>query len=265
MVHVDRRGVWRAAMACVAATSMAATPPPTAPAAAGTAPDSGVPFICDDGRPAAIDPGSYGMQLDGSFRHPLRHAGGRRESAPVSGRARRRTTLTRYLSGMKVEARLRRRGLHAGSLPYLAEHRGLQGSALPFPIRSQRRPRLRHHRRAARCGRAEASTATSQGAVGRQQGKVRRRATGRPTISGARPAFNGTRSAREYIMVQSFEQKRQISEIKAEPPDDKFSNPVWRRRCCAPARSSRDSRSLRCAARASRTGNCSPPSAPTKR
>ena len=60
-------------VAVVAATMMACTRP-AAPGTAGPAPaaaTSVVTPVCDDRRPQAVNPGSYGMQLDGSFRHPF--------------------------------------------------------------------------------------------------------------------------------------------------------------------------------------------------
>jgi hypothetical protein len=52
----------------LAAGLLTVGPGPTSATAAPT--DPNVPTVCDDRRPTAVDPGSYGMQLDGSFLHP---------------------------------------------------------------------------------------------------------------------------------------------------------------------------------------------------
>jgi hypothetical protein len=247
MVHIGRRSAYSLALAYVAAASMAATPEPATPPVVAVPSDPWVPFICDDGRPAAVDPGSYGMQLDDSFRHPHATPVDEENPHPFPGRAEAYDTAS-YASGIRVEASYEGADFTPGPFHTWQNIVDFKGRRYLFQYdRSDGRvydiTDVRNLKVVQKLGREDIEAPWG---------------VNKETLPGrdwAAHDFWGASSIQwnaqrgEYIMVQSFEQKRQIGEVSPEPPGYKFSNPAG----------VAGSRSMRCAVRANRTGSCWPP------
>ncbi|MFI6902095.1 hypothetical protein ACIBKY_12585 [Nonomuraea sp. NPDC050394] len=203
------------ALATASVAGLLTVPPAPAQAsvqAAVRAADDGVPTVCGDRRPGDPGPGTYGMQLDGSFRHPdLTPPGEERFSFP--GGAKDLFPKTKgydprsYTEGpIKVEAAYRgpdftpdyfhtwQNVVDFGGRRYLFQYDRTE--ARVYDVTDVRRVRI----------------------VERLTGKDWKQADywGAATIQ--------WRDGR-YVMIQSFEQKRQVEELGDSPERSKFGNP----------------------------------------
>lgn len=209
--------------AALGMTMLATASEPPAPSATAVAPPTGIPLVCEDRRPGPADPGSYGMQLDGSFRHPWATPVDEENPHPFPGRAADYDTRS-YVSGFKVEA----------------AYEGADFTPDPFHTWQNivdfdgRRYLFQYDRSE---GRVYDITDVKDVKVVQ---KLSRNDIEAPwgvnteTMAGkdwAAHDFWGASSIQwnaqrgEYIMVQSFEQKRQVHEVSPEPPKYKFTNP----------------------------------------
>ncbi|MFE4662031.1 hypothetical protein ACFRFJ_35755, partial [Streptomyces hydrogenans] len=101
-----RRNAALAAAVAAAATATLLVPGvsgATSGAAAPAAGDPDVRAVCADRRPEQADPGAYGMQLDGTFRHPALTPVDEESEHPFPGRRAEYDTRS-YIKNMKVEA-----------------------------------------------------------------------------------------------------------------------------------------------------------------
>ena len=211
-------------VAVVAATMMACTRP-AAPGTAGPAPapaTSVVTPVCDDRRPQAVNPGSYGMQLDGSFRHPFLSPLDEENPHPFPGR-RADYDLGSYISNMKVEA------AYEGP-EFVPDLFHTWQNIVDF---DGRRYLFQYDRSDGRVyDITDATHVTVVESVGRGDVKVEYGVNpeGFDSKDWKAHDFWGASSIQwnerlgKYIMIQSFEQKRQISELGDDPEKDKFHN-----------------------------------------
>ncbi len=195
----------------------------TAPRAPTAAPDPLIPLVCDDRRPTPAPTNGYGMQLDGSFRHPFSTPVDEEQPHPFAGRRAEYDTQS-YISNMKVEAAYEGSDFTPDPFHswqnivdfkgrrYLYQYDRSDGRV--YDITDVRSVRL-----VQRLGRGDVKApwgVNSETFASRDWAAY--------DFWGASSVqWNARR--REYIMVQSFEQKRQVSEVGAEPPHDKFNNP----------------------------------------
>ncbi len=213
----------RAALAFTAATGFTACGGgPPAPPATPVAVASTIPEICDDGRPQAADLGSYGMQLNGTFRHPFLTPLDEENPHPFPGRLD-KYDLGTYISNMKVEA-------------------AYEGAAFtPDPFHTWqnivdfdgRRYLFQYDRSDGRVyDITDVGHVTVVESMGRNDVKAPQ-GVNAETLEGAdwkAHDFWGASSIQwnarlgKYIMIQSFEQKRQVSELGDDAERSKFGN-----------------------------------------
>ena len=181
-----------------------------------------VPFVCDDSRPEAINSGSYGMQLDGSFRHPYATPVDEENPHTFAGRNAQYDPRT-YVSGFKVEA----------------AYEGAQFVPDPFHTWQNivdfnaRRYLFQYDRSDGRVyDITDVQHVTLVQSLSRDDIKVaygvnKESMAGKDWLAhdfwGA-SSIQWNQKLKSYVMVQSFEQKRQVHEVEAEPPQDKFNN-----------------------------------------
>jgi hypothetical protein len=184
--------------------------------------DPFVPIVCTDRRPEAADIGAYGMQLDGSFRHP--HSTPVDEENPHAFPGRRETYDTQsYVSNMKVEA----------------AYEGKEFTPDPFHTWQNivdfkgRRYLFQYDRSDARVyditdvRRVTVVESLSRDDVKVDWGVNKENFASRDWAANdfwGASSIQWNARRKEYIMVQSFEQKRQVGEVGAEPPRYKFTN-----------------------------------------
>ena len=185
--------------------------------------DPGVPLVCDDRRPAAADTGAYGMQLDGSFRHPHATPVDEENSHTFAGSLAEYDTRS-YANGVKVEA----------------AYEGAEFTPDPFHTWQNivdfdgRRYLFQYDRSAGRVyDITDVKAVKVIESVSRDDVQAPR-GVNNETLPGKDWAINefwGASSIQwnderqQYVMVQSYEQRRQIPDLEAEPPHDKFNKP----------------------------------------
>ncbi|RJL24565.1 hypothetical protein D5H75_29310 [Bailinhaonella thermotolerans] len=192
--------------------------------------DSHIPSACGDRRPQEADPGSYGMQLDGSFRHPgLTPAGEERHSFPGGARdlfpATKGYDPRSYTEGpVKVEAAYRgpdftpdyfhtwQNVVDFGGRRYLFQYD--RSEARVYDVTDVRKVTI-----VERLSRSDVDVPYGENPELRD-GKDWKAHDywGASTIQ-----WNARLKA--YVMVQSFEQKRQVGELGDAPGRTKFENP----------------------------------------
>lgn len=179
--------------------------------------------VCGDRRPEPADPGSYGMLLDGSFRHPFLTPLDEENPHPFPGRLK-EYDLNSSIDGMKIEA------VYEGEA-FTPDPFHTWQNIVDFDGRRY----LFHYDRSE--GRVyditDVTKATVVESVTRSDVKVDRGVN--PEKFGSRDwkahDFWGASSIQwserlgSYVMIQSFEQKRQVGELGDAPPEDKLSNP----------------------------------------
>ncbi|WP_424216925.1 LVIVD repeat-containing protein (plasmid) [Streptomyces sp. BI20] len=205
--------------AVVAAATVTTLLTPGASGAPRAAADPNVREVCEDRRPAAADPGAYGMQLDGTFRHPALTPVDEENEHSFPGRNKDYDTRS-YIKNMKVEA------AYEGA-EFTPDFFHTWQNIVDF---DGRRYLFQYDRSE---GRVYDVTDVKKVRVVEK--------LGRGDVGGDETKANGDWAAhdywgastiqwnaklRAYVMVQSFESKRQISELTDDPAHDKFHNPA---------------------------------------
>lgn len=213
------------AAALLLACSTDAPAPPASSGPTAAAPVFGAgPTICGDLRPAPPDLATYGMQPDGTFRHPSATPLDEEHPHPFPGRLAEYDTRS-YIDGLTVEA-------------------AYEGAAFtPDPFHTWqnivdfggRRYLFQYDRSDGRVyditdvKKVTVVESLGRGDVQAPEGTNPETLTGKDWAAhdfwGASTIqWNATRG--KYIMVQSFEQKRQISELGDDAARSKFVNPA---------------------------------------
>ncbi|MCM2389705.1 hypothetical protein [Streptomyces albipurpureus] len=189
-----------------------------APAAATAATDPNLLDVCADRRPAQADPGSYGMQLDGSFRHPALTPVDEGSNHPFPGLNEKYDTRS-YIKNMKVEAAYEGAGFtpdyfHSwqnivdfDGRRYLFQYGRSEGRV--YDITNVKKVKVVEK--------------LSRGDVGGDETRANGDWAAHDYWGASTIQWNKKLNA--YVMVQSFESKRQISELSDQPPGDKYNNP----------------------------------------
>ncbi|MGW3372980.1 LVIVD repeat-containing protein [Streptomyces hydrogenans] len=216
-----RRNAALAAAVAAAATATLLVPGvsgATSGAAAPAAGDPDVRAVCADRRPEQADPGAYGMQLDGTFRHPALTPVDEESEHPFPGRRAEYDTRS-YIKNMKVEA------AYEGA-DFTPDYFHTWQNVVDF---DGRRYLFQYDRSE---GRVYDITDVKKVKVVEK--------LSREDVGGDETRANGDWAAHDYwgastiqwnekldayVMVQSFESKRQISELSDHPPLDKYNNP----------------------------------------
>lgn len=197
-----------------------------APLAHAQAGDPNVPRVCEDRRPQEADPGSYGMQLDGTFRHPAQTPVDEENPHPFPGGGqdlfpKRATDPHSYKSSnIKIEASYRGKD-------FTPDYFHTWQNVVDFG----------KHRYLFQYDRSEGRV---YDVTDVKKVKIVERMT-RDDVNGDEAKANGTWAPHDfwgattiqwnkrlgkYVMVQSFEQKRQVSELGDTPDKSKFGNPA---------------------------------------
>lgn len=187
-------------------------------------PDAHLPLTCADRRPPPVDPGSYGMQLDGSFRHPAASPLREAEPAGFAGRLA-AFDMQSYVSGMKVEAAYEGKQFTPDPFHtwqnivdfdgrrYLFQYDRSEGRV--YDITEVRNVRV-----------VESVTRDDAKAPWGVNKETLASKDWQPhDILGASSIQWNDRLG-QYVMVQSFEQKRQIPDLGDEADRDKLANPA---------------------------------------
>jgi hypothetical protein len=185
--------------------------------------DPNVPFACEDRRPQDAQPGSYGMLLDGTFLHPFATPVDEENPHPFEGRLEEYDTSS-YIDGLTIEAAYEgavftpdpfhtwQNIVDFDGRRYLFHYDRSEGRV--YDVTDVKNVKL-----------VESLTRDDvdvEWGVNPENFPSRDWAThdfwGASTIQ-----WNEDLSA--YVMIQSFEQKRQVGELGTAPSEDKFSNP----------------------------------------
>lgn len=215
----------KAALAAVVAAATTATLLAPGVSGAGTTSATAAPAVdpdildaCEDRRPGPADPGSYGMQLDGSFRHPALTPVDEQNEHSFPGRNEKYDTRA-YIKNMKVEAAYEGAG-------FTPDYFHTWQNIVDF---DGRRYLFQYSR----------SDGRVYDITDVKKVKVVERMS-RDDVGGDEARANGDWAAHDYwgastiqwnkklnayVMVQSFESRRQISELSDHPPKDKYNNP----------------------------------------
>jgi LVIVD repeat len=179
--------------------------------------------VCEDRRPEPVDPGSYGMLLDGSFRHPFQTPVDEESPHPFPGR-REEYDLNTYVDGLKVEA------VYEGA-EFVPDPFHTWQNIVDFDGRRY----LFHYDRSE--GRVyditDVKAVKVVESLTRSDVEVEWGVNPEKHASRDWKAYDhwGASSIQwserlsRYVMIQSFEQKRQVGELGTHPPKDKLSNP----------------------------------------
>ncbi|WTW93579.1 hypothetical protein OG216_09425 [Streptomycetaceae bacterium NBC_01309] len=232
ILHSRRSGAFVAAAVATATTAALLAPAngratnaasDTSPVAAAPGTPAGtdpnIPFVCDNSRPQPADPGSYGMQLDGSFLHPASTPVDEENPHPFPGRMDDYDTRS-YSKNVKVEA------AYEGA-DFTPDFFHTWQNIVDF---GGRRYMFQYDRSEGRV--YDITDVRNVKVVERMS---------RNDVDGDESAANGSWAAYDYwgattiqwnaklnayVMVMSFEDKRQIDELHPEPGKDKFDNPA---------------------------------------
>jgi LVIVD repeat len=185
--------------------------------------DPFLPLVCEDRRPEPADPGSYGMLLNGSFRHPSLTPVDEENPHPFPGRLD-HYDLGSYIDGLTVEA------AYEGP-EYTPDLFHTWQNIVDF---DGHRYLFQYDRSDGRVyDVTDVKNVKVLESVGRSDVKVDfgvnpERYDGKDWKAhdfwGA-SSIQWNRSLSAYVMIQSFEQKRQVGELGDMPPHDKFSDP----------------------------------------
>jgi hypothetical protein len=217
-----RRILLAAGAAAVVAAPLAAT---GAQAARAVPADPYIPTVCGDRRPQEADPGSYGMQLDGTFRHPSLTPPGE-DRHPFPGGAQDLFPKTAgydpkpHISGpVKVEAAYRGKAFTPDYFHtwqnivdfkgrrYLFQYDRSEGRV--YDVTDVRKVKI-----------VESMTRDD---VDGDENKGN--AAWAPHDFWGASSIQWNARLRAYVMVQSFEAKRQVAELGDSPDKSKFGNP----------------------------------------
>lgn len=206
-----------ATAAALLAPSGAAPRPAAAPA--GSATDPNIPLVCENRRPEPVDPGSYGMQLDGSFLHPASTPVDEENPHPFPGR-RDDYDSRSYSKNVKVEAAYEgadftpdffhtwQNVVDFGGRRYMFQYDRSEGRV--YDITDVKNVKVVER--------------MSRDDVGGDESKANGSWAAYDYWGATTIQWNARLNA--YVMVMSFEDKRQISELGSEPGTDKFDNPA---------------------------------------
>ncbi|WP_306337124.1 LVIVD repeat-containing protein [Streptomyces sp. KL118A] len=210
----------KAALAAAVAAATAATllSPGTSGATATAATDPNIPDVCEGRRPGPADPGAYGMQLDGTFRHPALTPVDEEHEHSFPGRNKDYDTKS-YIKNMKVEA----------------AYEGADFTPDPFHTWQNvvdfdgRRYLFQYDRSE---GRVYDVTDVKKVKVVEKMTRndvdgdeTKGNASWAPHDYWGASTIQWNKKLNAYVMVMSFEDKRQISELTDEPQHDKYHNP----------------------------------------
>ncbi|MFD7027774.1 LVIVD repeat-containing protein [Streptomyces sp. NPDC059917] len=190
----------------------------TAPTTA-TAKDPNIPDVCEDRRPGPADPGAYGMQLDGTFRHPALTPVDEEHEHSFPGRNEKYDTRS-YIKNMKVEA------AYEGA-DFTPDFFHTWQNVVDF---DGRRYLFQYDRSEGRVyditdvKKVTVVEKMSRGDVGGDESKANGSWAAGDYWGASTIQWNKKLGA--YVMVQSFEDKRQISELTDEPGHDKYGDPA---------------------------------------
>jgi hypothetical protein len=193
-------------------------PAPNTATAAGAKQDPNIPLACQDRRPRQADPNSYGMQLDGSFLAPASTPLDEENPHPFPGRNDDYDGKS-YKKNMDVEAAYEgydftpdffhtwQNIVDFGGRRYMFQYDRSEGRVYDITD-------VKHVRVVEKMSRNDVGGDELQANGTWAAGDY----WGASTIQ-----WNKRLDA--YVMVQSFEDKRQISELTDEPGHDKYGNP----------------------------------------
>jgi hypothetical protein len=179
--------------------------------------------VCEDRTPAPLDPKSYGMQLDGTFRHPFLTPLDEENPHPFPGRLE-EYDLETYVDGLKVEAKYEGKAFTPDPFHTWQNIVDFEGRRYLFLYdRSEGRV----------FDITDVNAVTVVESLTRDDVEVEWGVNPEKFASRDWKAhdFWGASSIqwnerlRSYVMIQSFEQKRQVGELGDHPPRDKHSNP----------------------------------------
>ena len=184
--------------------------------------DPFVPFICEDRRPRAADPASYGSQLDGTFRHPFATPVDEENPHPFPGRRAGYDTAS-YRFGLRVEAAYEGNDFVPDPFHSWQNIVDFDGRRYLFHYdRSEGRVYdVTDVRRVTVVEKLTRDDVKAESGVNKEAMASR---DWQPHDFWGASSIQWNAKLQQYVMVQSFEQKRQVSEVKAEPPHDKFTN-----------------------------------------
>ncbi|MEV7414804.1 hypothetical protein [Streptomyces sp. NPDC089919] len=209
----------RAALATAVVATAATLLAPGATATPSAAPDPNIPDVCQDRRPGPADPGAYGMQLDGSFRHPALTPVDEEHEHSFPGRNKTYDTHA-YIKNMKVEAAYEgpdftpdyfhtwQNIVDFGGRRYMFQYDRSEGRV--YDITDVRKVKV-----------VEKTTREDVGGD-----ETKGNASWAPNDYWGASTVQWNKKLRAYVMVMSFEDKRQISELTDDPAHDKFHNPA---------------------------------------
>ncbi|GAB3672433.1 hypothetical protein GCM10027589_41940 [Actinocorallia lasiicapitis] len=214
-MRLNRRS--RAILALAAASGTAAVLMPATPGTAAPA-DPNVREVCDNRRPEPVDPNSYGMQLDGTFLHPSQTPVDEENPHPFKGRNKNYDKKS-YIKNMKVEAKYEGDKFTPDYFHTWQNIVDIKGRRYLFQYdRSE--------------GRVYDVTDVKKVKV--VESMTRNDVDGDESKAGKSWAANDywgastiqwNKKLKAYVMVMSFEDKRQINELHDQDGKDKFTNP----------------------------------------
>ncbi|MBO1331281.1 hypothetical protein [Streptomyces sp. VRA16 Mangrove soil] len=206
------------AAAVVAATAATLLAPGSSGATATAATDPNIPDVCEDRRPGPADPGAYGMQLDGTFRHPALTPVDEEHEHSFPGRNKDYDTKS-YIKNMKVEA------AYEGA-DFTPDYFHTWQNVVDF---DGRRYMFQYDRSE---GRVYDITDVKKIKVVEKMTRndvdgdeTKGNASWAPHDYWGASTIQWNKKLNAYVMVMSFEDKRQITELTDDPEHDKFHNP----------------------------------------
>ncbi|MFJ2739823.1 hypothetical protein ACIO3O_09150 [Streptomyces sp. NPDC087440] len=219
-MRLPRHTPVRVALAATAAAAVTATllVPTSGDAVAAAPADPNIPTVCEDKRPEPVDPKSYGMQLDKSFLHPALTPLDEEHPHPFPGRNAAYDT-TSYSKNMKVEA------AYEGA-DFTPDYFHTWQNVVDF---HGRRYLFQYDRSEGRVydvtdvKKVTVVEKLTRADVGGDESKASKDWAAGDYWGGSTVQWNKKLNA--YVMVVSFEDKRQISELTDEPGQDKYGNP----------------------------------------
>ncbi|GGZ81205.1 LVIVD repeat-containing protein [Streptomyces subrutilus] len=218
MRNLRSRAALATAVVATAATLLVPGATGTTATASTAITDPDIPDVCQDRRPVPADPGAYGMQLDGSFRHPALTPVDEEHEHSFPGRNKDYDTRS-YIKNMKVEAAYEgpdftpdyfhtwQNIVDFGGRRYMFQYDRSEGRV--YDITDVKKVTV-----------VEKMTRDD---VGGDESKGN--GSWAPGDYWGASTIQWNKKLGAYVMVQSFEDKRQISELTDDPAHDKYSNP----------------------------------------
>ncbi|MFI7005524.1 hypothetical protein [Streptomyces sp. NPDC050145] len=209
----------RAALVTAVVTATAATllVPGSSGATATAATDPNIVDVCENRRPEPADPGAYGMQLDGSFRHPALTPVDEEHEHSFPGRNKDYDTKS-YIKNMRVEAAYEgadftpdffhtwQNVVDFHGRRYLFQYDRSEGRV--YDITDVKKVKV-----------VEKMTRDDIGGD-----ETKGNASWAPGDYWGASTVQWNKKLNAYVMVMSFEDKRQITELTDDPAQDKYHN-----------------------------------------